>query len=1119
MIQRAERMLSQRNNDTELVKELLNPGHTNWDPMDYPESLLLEVESGIMIREVQENIASQMRSPPQDENVTMQLNMGEGKSTVIVPDVAAYLADGKRLVCIIVTKPQAKELFRMLVSKLGGQMNHQIYQMPFSRSLKLTESDANTILQISKKCFETGGILLMQPEHLLSFKLMGIESQLTSRREIGQSLLDAQHYFNNHSRYIVDESDEIFSVKFELIYTIGTQKSIELSPDRWIIIQRVLGIVMRSIDSVRDELPQSIEISHSKKGQFSRIRILRQDAEDKLLSVLVEKICEDGFPGFPIMRKSQAVRECVREYILNSNLSTSQIKSVEVDSGFFTESIKGPLLLIRGLLAEGILNFAFRQKRWRVNYGLDLDRVPKTRLAVPYRAKDNPTASSEFSHPDVVIVLTCFTYYYGGLSDDDLFASFDHLSRADQAEAQYQEWVQDAPQLPKPFRSLAGVTMKDRQQAIQEIFPHFRLAKNAVDYFLAHIVFAKEMKEFPLKLSASGWDIGQRKAHPITGFSGTCDSRVLMPLDMKYLDLPEQRHTNALVLRYLLQPENSVAYVQKADGAQNSDAEVLLNLVIAMEPPVQVILDVGAQILELDNAQVAAAWLKMVPENQGKKAAIYFNHRDELCVIDQHGCVESLQTSPYNQQLDLCLVFLDEAHTRGTDLKLPTNYRAAVTLGPGLTKDRLVQACMRMRKLGKGQAVVFCISEEIQSRICKLKNSNGNDPIQVFDVLAWAISETFTELHRSIPMWAAQGRRSEKQRTIWESVTASSGIQLPLEKAEEFLEAEALCLDCRYRPCDIEEQPIQLGSSEENSRLEAIWSRCLEFDNTQLRSSVLWEEQERELSPEIVQERQIERPWPVQPEKHEIHPKLIELVTSGLLSRSAPFFPAFEGLRKTSAAQLLDISYFPNDVLITQDFMSTVILEGIGVTADYYQRSVQWVLSQALLDGTVERLIVISPHEAQELIPLISESKHVHLHPYAPLPSLAYTSLESLKLYTIPPLPENWHLPSRLRILLNLFSGQLYINSQDDYYEVCKLLNLSHKSTEDGVTVGPDGFIISQPNDTHEFKKSPIMFLETLLSIRWHSDINDKTHWGKILKGGLLEEEDFPESKYDSIID
>ena len=109
-----------------------------------------------------------------------------------------------------------------------------------------------------------------------------------------------------------------------------------------------------------------------------------------------------------------------------------------------------------------------------------------------------------------------------------------------------------------------------------------------------------------------------------------------------------------------------------------------------MERPVQVILDVGAQILELNNIQVAQMWLEMLPADRGKEAVI-FNDHDDLCVVDRKGYVEELQTSPYSKQLDVCVVFLDEAHTRGTDLKLPEYYRTAVTLGANLTKDRLVQ--------------------------------------------------------------------------------------------------------------------------------------------------------------------------------------------------------------------------------------------------------------------------------------------------------------------------------------------------------------------------------------------------------------------------------------------
>jgi hypothetical protein len=211
-----------------------------------------------------------------------------------------------------------------------------------------------------------------------------------------------------------------------------------------------------------------------------------------------------------------------------------------------------------------------------------------------------------------------------------------------------------------------------------------------IDYFLAHIVFPKEMKEFPHKLSASGWDLGQIKSHPTTGFSGTNDSRHVLPLSVEHLDVPTQKHTNALVLAYLLQDENSVKILGPRTAFQGSDAENLLGIVHKMSPPTRVILDVGAQILELNNRQVAERWLS-ISDEEHSKAVVFFNDDEELSVLDRRGRVELLHESPFSKHLGDCLIYLDEAHTRGTDLKLPRDYRAAVTLGANLTKDRLVQ--------------------------------------------------------------------------------------------------------------------------------------------------------------------------------------------------------------------------------------------------------------------------------------------------------------------------------------------------------------------------------------------------------------------------------------------
>jgi hypothetical protein len=692
-LQRAERLLNSVGKHAELIKELRNPGHTNWSPFEYPEALLLEVESGIMIREVQEQVARQMRDPPSGINTVMQLNMGEGKSSVIVPIVAAALANGSRLVRVIVAKPQSKQMFHMLLSKLGGLLDRRVYHMPFSRELKLDQAEARAIDSICRECMTSGGILLVQPEHILSFKLMGLECLSTGKEAIGRSLLNTQEFFDTSSRDLVDESDENFSVKFELIYTMGMQRPIELSPERWICIQQVLNLVRIFVPLVKKNFPDSIDVNGRRPGAFPRTRVLRPSAGQDILSRIAKRICETGLNGFPIARQPESIRQAVFRYITERNLTTAEITQVENQSqgGFWTEATSNTLLLLRGLLAGGVLAFAFGQKRWRVNYGIDSTRMPSTKLAVPYRAKDSPAPRSEFSHPDVVLVLTSLSYYYSGLKDDELFLALGHLLKSDQADDEYQEWVKDAPELPTAFQDFSGINLKDEIQCIEQVFPSLRYAKAAVDYFLAHIVFPKEVKEFPHKLSASGWDIGQIKTLPTTGFSGTNDSRKVLPLSVRHLELQEQKHTNALVLEYLLQPENSVVLMPSRKEAFSSDAELLMAMVTNMDPAVQVILDVGAQILELSNLMVASKWLKMIPDYDNTQAAVFFDDSHELCVLDRRGRVEPWQTSPFAKQPDVCLIFLDEAHTRGTDLKLPIHYRAAVTLGPSLTKDRLVQ--------------------------------------------------------------------------------------------------------------------------------------------------------------------------------------------------------------------------------------------------------------------------------------------------------------------------------------------------------------------------------------------------------------------------------------------
>ena len=113
-------------------------------------------------------------------------------------------------------------------------------------------------------------------------------------------------------------------------------------------------------------------------------------------------------------------------------------------------------------------------------------------------------------------------------------------------------------------------------------------------------------------------------------------------------------------------------------------------MVTKLKPDVKVIIDIGAQILELSNREVAEMWLSMVPHEPEHQAVVFFGDEDDILVLDRSGHVELLHVSPFLDRLGACLVYLDEVHTRGIDLQLPHDYRAAVTLSATLTKDRMV---------------------------------------------------------------------------------------------------------------------------------------------------------------------------------------------------------------------------------------------------------------------------------------------------------------------------------------------------------------------------------------------------------------------------------------------
>jgi hypothetical protein len=419
-----------------------------------------------------------------------------------------------------------------------------------------------------------------------------------------------------------------------------------------------------------------------------------------------------------------------------------------------------------------------------------------------------------------------------------------------------------------------------------------------------------------------------------------------------------------------------------------------------------------------------------------------------------------------------------------------------------------------MRKLGVGQSVAFIVPEEISTKIRERTGKSYDATIDVSDVICWSIAETWQDLKRSMPLWAVQGERFERNKNLLH------GAKPTLTQAEAFLEDEAQTLEARYKPHTQEEAIGMLKNWDVNNRnIQEIVTRCREFEATGFGAATLSEEQERELAPEIEEERQIERPARLEPQTHMIHHHVEHLVTTGqLVAGSAAFKPAFQALDSTSAAHLFPLGHFPSSLLVTNDFVCTVKpptgVAGQTFLSDSYQRPVQFVLSVPVPNHSsrgIKALVIISPYEANYLISKIRRFAKVTLHIFAARANASFESLDKLELYNIGRAFSPNDVPRSLTVQLNLFTGSLYLRSFKEYTELCDLLGLLRARPESWQQVHADGFI-EPPSGEWGLSKSPVPFLRTLLmKIRREGEGIEKTHLGKILSGVRLEEADFKE--------
>ncbi|KAI1327589.1 hypothetical protein F5Y16DRAFT_399163 [Xylariaceae sp. FL0255] len=1047
-----------------LSDELRYRPHKSWSPLDTPDWLLMELDGDILIRPEQVDVARAIIAPESGENTVLQMNMGKGKTSCIVPMAICILADGRKISRLLVPKALIMQTAQMLQTRLGGLVGRDVYSMPFSRRTPTTPTTMGLYEALHHDAFYRHAVILTCHEHVLSYKLCGWQKLADNDMMVAKRMLSFQTWLDSHCRDVLDECDFTLSVKTQLNYPSGAELPVDGHPYRWQVAEEMLDLVASHLPELHRRYPRSIEVRQNEKVSFKDsfpvVHFLRKDVEDALHKLIIQDISlgRTKFLSASISDFKQYTK-AIENVLYGSNIDDNQLSII---ASLFPNpsAATNVLLLMRGLLKNRILVTCLG-KRWNVQYGLHPGRHP---VAVPFEAKGKPSEQAEYGHPDVAILFTCLSFYYGGLSPQQLVQSVQHILQSDDPAAQYEGWISGCTHLPDALSHWNTVNSDDQGQ-MEQLWKHLKNNRIVVDHYLNYFVFPAHCRQFERKLQACSWDLplvssNSENVARSTGFSGTNDNRMMLPLTINQKDLPSLKHTSAEVLSYLLQPRNRCYFVMThPSGARWSEKDLLKNL---HGFGIRVLIDSGAYVLEMSNEGLAREWLNADPEAD---AAIFFGADDRAWVKFRSLTKVDvpLLATPFSDDMSKCVVYLDEAHTRGVDLNLPSNARGAVTLALKQTKDFTVQAAMRLRQLRTTQSVAFFGPPEVTQSISDLCHLDATRKLNSSHVVYWLLEQTCRSIEDLQILYVAQGidfcRRTD---AIWRYKDYITNVDQQRYILQILKQPERQTLKKLYGPT-----PNKIGQTARrplhSSALQGFMKLLTQSANGRQdagEGSAMEEvEQEREVELQVEQVRQVQQRTLFQAlEFPGVHKAIRQFAITGRLSNStvtgeSGFEHAFTWVSKSGIGKKFHVQETSSRLFVSSEFGKTIKTSSDTREEDNFLRPVQWVL----WSPDTETALIIIPEEAEWFLersedPQFVAASSVHLISYAPAVTksmLQYTP------YIRPSLPESYSFPDWFARDVGILAGRLYVD-QAEWPHLTQYIKGTQAANGDLDRIAPD---------------------------------------------------------------
>ena len=420
-----------------------------WDTRKHPSWLVFEVWQKSQIRPRQYRFAKHLIDNPR---TIQQMNFGEGKTRFIMPMLILWwtfdaqraatnaLGQSERgtadhtLVRVTVLAPLLDELRDAMHQALtAGPLRRRIFELPFSRDVDLSlVENVQKLLDTLITCAQSGGVLLVTPEHRLSLLLkyyelsiavdaagavvahgnhVGDESgrnededaeseeedesdgrptgvpaarRATRRQEAMRRAVQLlEKVIKFPAIDLLDEADEILRHKYQLVYATGAVEELDKGPERWLVTMGLLRVLQESQEVHKffnDHDTAVWFVKSDEPHRFHNLRFLAasedwsRDLKRDFAELLVDEFLSTNFLPFELQILASLKEDELKHFkafVLNPRADLEKDKKRSVpEFRKLPDSAQDFGVALRCMLTYGVL-FHCLEQTWQRNFGID----------------------------------------------------------------------------------------------------------------------------------------------------------------------------------------------------------------------------------------------------------------------------------------------------------------------------------------------------------------------------------------------------------------------------------------------------------------------------------------------------------------------------------------------------------------------------------------------------------------------------------------------------------------------------------------------------------------------------------------------------------------------------